>query len=76
MDIAIFIILSILLVWMIFYRFYSAKLDAACNRIKSVRLRNMVKILLKVTYVISVIVVVVVYVFKIVSLFSNKGDKT
>lgn len=75
MDIWIFVILSLLLVWIIFYQFYEAKWKAAAGRIKSKSLRNIVKGFLKVSYAVSLIAVVLIWVMKIASLFSNKGDK-
>lgn len=75
MDIRIFIILSLLLVWIIFYQFYKAKWTAAARLIKSKSLRNMVKGFLKISYAVSLIAVVLIWVIKIASLFSNKGGK-
>jgi ABC-type sulfate transport system permease component len=75
MDIWIFVILSILLVWIIFYRYCHEEWNAAADRIKSKRLRTAVKVFLKVSYVVSIIAVVAGYVYQIVSLFSKKEDK-
>lgn len=75
MDIWIFVILSILLVWIIFYRYCHEAWNAAADRIKSKRLRTTAKVFLKVSYVVSIIAVVAGYIFQIVSLFSKKGDK-
>jgi ABC-type sulfate transport system permease component len=76
MDIWIFVILSVLLIWIIFYKFYAAKWKAASDRIKSKPLRNAVKVFLKLSYVVSFVAIVLGWVFSIVSVFSNKGNKS
>lgn len=75
MDIWIVVILSVLIVWIVFYLYYKTKWNAAADRIKSKGLRNAVKIFLKVSYVVSIIAVIAGYIFQIVSLFSNKNNK-
>lgn len=76
MSIAIFIITSVLLAWMIFYRFYRTKLEAACNRIQSKGWRKTVKTLLDVSYIISFIIVAVGYIVQVVNLFSKKDGSS
>jgi hypothetical protein len=72
MNIWLAVILSILLVWIIFYRYCHEEWKAAAGRIKSKKLRTMVKVFLKVSYVVSIIATVAIYIFQIVRLFSRK----
>ena len=75
MDIWIFVILAILLTWIIFYSFYKEKWNAAADRIQSKGWRTTAKVFLKISYVLSLIGIVVTFIFQIASLFSNKGNK-
>ncbi len=71
-----FIIPAVLIIWIILYQIFSEQWKASADKIKSKGLRNTVKIFLKLSYVVSIIVVVLGWVWRIASLFSNKsGDK-
>ena len=65
----------VFLAWLLIYRLFDKKIEAACERIRSTSLRKVVKGFLKVTYVLSVVAVVLIYAYRIFTMFSNKENK-
>lgn len=70
-----FIIPAVLILWIIFYQLFSKKWKALADKIKSKGLRNTIKAFLTLSYIVSIIAIVLGWVLRIASLFSSKGDK-
>jgi di/tricarboxylate transporter len=73
MTTAIIVIFLAFLAWLIIYRIFEKKFEAAADKIKSPKRRNAMKLFLKITYVFSVLVVVVIWVFKVINMFKSNN---